>query len=291
MTAKILDGKACATEIKRRIKEEIKSLGDESVVPKLVTLLVGDDPSSKLYLRKKHESCKEVGIVSENIHLPEDSTEDEVLNVVNRLNVDEEVTGVLVQLPLPNQISAHRVTETLSPAKDVDGLTPYNIGQITYRKGALLPCTPKGIVTLLKYNDIPITGQDTVIVGRSNLVGKPLQLLLTNLDATVTLCHSKTKNLLEHTINADMLVAAVGTRPHFLVEADAVREGAVVIDVGMNMVNGKLCGDVDFDAVAEKALHITPVPGGIGPMTVATLLENAVLAAALQAKKTIKALV
>ena len=287
MKAKILDGKACATKVKRRVKEEVSTLkSEEGILPHLVTILVGDDLSSKIYLKKKHESCSEVGIESKNIQLPKDSTQDQVIEALDELNRDKEINGILVQLPLPKQISPEKVIETISPTKDVDGLTPYNVWQASYKKDTLLPCTPKGIVNLLQYNGISIAGENAVILGRSNLVGKPLQLLLTNLDATVTLCHSRTKNLTEQTRRADILVAAVGSRPDFIVAADMIKEGAVVVDVGMNMIEGTLCGDVDFAAAAEKASYITPVPGGVGPMTVATLLENVLKATVLQTKRT-----
>ena len=287
MKAKILDGKACATKVKRRVKEEVSTLkSEEGILPNLVTILVGDDLSSKIYLKKKHESCSEVGIESRSIQLPKDSTQDQVIEVLDELNRNKEINGILVQLPLPKQISPEKVIETISPTKDVDGLTPYNVWQALYKKDTLLPCTPKGIVNLLQYNGISIAGENAVILGRSNLVGKPLQLLLTNLDATVTLCHSSTKNLTEQTRRADILVAAVGSRPDFIVAADMIKEGAVVVDVGMNMIEGTLCGDVDFKAAASKASYITPVPGGVGPMTVATLLENVLKATVLQTKRT-----
>ena len=278
MKATILDGKACAAEVKSRVKAKVDKLKSEGIFPVLATVLVGNNPSSKIYLGKKHESCSQVGIKSENIQLPDDSSEAVVVKLVEKLNRDEKIHGILVQLPLPNGIRSHKVIETISPLKDVDGLNPYNIGQITYRRETLIPCTPKGVVTLLEHNNIPIAGQNIVILGRSNLVGKPLQLLLTNLDATVTLCHSKTKKLAEESSRADILVSAVGTRPSFITTADMIKEGAVVIDVGINLVNGKICGDVDFDGVVNKASYITPVPGGVGPMTVATLLENTLIA-------------
>lgn len=275
----ILDGKKLAGDIKEEISKRLNSL---ETAPGLAAILVGDDPSSKTYLNLKDRDCREVGIRFENFQLPEDSPQGEVLDLIEQLNQDEEFDGIIVQLPVPDHLNPNRIVEKISPTKDVDGLNPYNIGKLwasDYEfESDLLPCTPKGILRLLDRYDIELEGERTVIVNRSNLVGKPLAKLMLDRDATVTLCHSRTKNVKNYTSRAEVLVTAVGNRPDFVVTEDMVAEGAVVVDVGMNHLEGGLYGDVKFDEVEEKASYITPVPGGVGPMTRVTLLENVLLA-------------
>lgn len=284
MTGIIMDGKALAEEVKARVRIEVNKLIKSGIKPTLATILVGDDPASISYVKAKHKNCGDVGINSQNYQLPKESSEDDVLRLIERLNNEKDVNGILVQLPLPSHIDSYKVIERINPIKDVDGLHPENLGKIFHKKAELIPCTPKGIMALIEKYGINVKGKNAVIVNRSNLVGKPLYHLLLNNDATVTMCHTKTRNIVDHMRNADILITAVGHRPEFVVTSDMVKEGAVVIDVGMNRVEGKLCGDVDFNSVIEKASYITPVPGGVGPMTVAMLLENTLIATNLQIK-------
>lgn len=286
MTGITLDGRDCSEKIKQRVKNEVSKLTSESITPKLTTILIGDNPASKLYLKRKHQNCNEVGISSENLELPVNIPENQLLDIINKLNLDQNVNGILIQLPLPKQFSSFKIINQISPLKDVDGLTSQNMGNLLYNQDSLISCTPKGVITLLQSYNIDLSSKYTVIVGRSNLVGKPLQVLLTNLNSTVTLCHSKTQNLIQHTSKADLLISAVGNREQFTVTHSMVKENAIVVDVAINKIDNKLCGDVDFDSVVNKASYITPVPGGIGPMTVASLLENTVIATKLQLKKT-----
>jgi methylenetetrahydrofolate dehydrogenase (NADP+)/methenyltetrahydrofolate cyclohydrolase len=305
MTATIMDGKQLAREIRNKIKVEIESLKEKGVNPCLATILVGDDPASKTYLRIKHLGCQEVGIESRDYQLPASTHPEELYRFIETLNNDQSVHGILVQLPLPRSFNGDCLIEKIAPQKDVDGLHPINAGHLAYRKYELVPCTPKGIMTLLAHYRISLDGKHAVIINRSTLVGKPLSFLLStldpmqllflstdvlllNADATVTICHSRTKNLEKFTRDADVLVSAVGNRPNFIITKDMIKDGAVIIDVGTSKIDGKTFGDVDFDNVLEKASYITPVPGGVGPMTVAILLHNTLIASAKQEKVSIK---
>jgi len=282
LTPVIMDGKAVASQVKQRLKEEAEYMKKVGVVPKIATVLVGDDPPSKVYLASKHKAAGEIGISSENHTLPGFASEDDVADLIDNLNIDPTVSGILLQLPLPQHLDSRRMIERISPHKDVDGLTSENMGLLFYGQASLVPCTPRGVMELLHHYKIPIAGSRAVIINRSTLVGKPLLHLLLAEDATVTVCHSKSRDLLGITRQADILISAVGRRPQFSVTREMVREGAVVIDVAMNRVGGKLLGDVDFEGVSPKASYITPVPGGVGPMTVIMLMENTLVAAAKQ---------
>lgn len=276
--ATIIDGKMLSLKLKEEMKGRIAQMKEEGIVPKLVVVLVGNDSASQVYVRNKHKSCGEVGIESEVITMPEETTQQELLEVVERLNQDNSVDGILVQLPLPKQIDEKTVLRAIRPDKDVDGFHPVNVGLLSIGDECFAPATPSGIVVMLKEYGIEIAGKHCVIVGRSNIVGKPMAALMLKENATVTICHSKTPNLAEMTRQADILIVATGRRN--TVTADMVKEGVVVIDVGMNRnEQGKLCGDVDFENVREKASFITPVPGGVGPMTITELLESTILAA------------
>ncbi|MCL1845504.1 MAG: bifunctional 5,10-methylenetetrahydrofolate dehydrogenase/5,10-methenyltetrahydrofolate cyclohydrolase [Defluviitaleaceae bacterium] len=274
--AKIIDGKKHAATI----RAEVAALPAEKK-GKLAVVLVGDNPASIVYINMKKKACEECGIDFELFKLPENASHGEVLNLIDGINNDSKITGVLVQQPFPPQIIKDEVLSRMNPKKDVDCLHPYNVGLAATGQGTLLPCTPAGCVTLLKREGIEISGKKAVIVGRSDIVGKPLALMLLAENATVTICHSRTKNLAEECRAADILVAAIG-RAKFIT-ADMVKPGAIVIDVGVNRLEGKkVCGDVDYDAIFDKCSYITPVPGGVGPMTVATLMENCVKAWELQ---------
>jgi len=267
--ATILDGKQTSEKRLDTLREAIAGSG---LHPKLATVIVGNDPASQMYVRMKHKACEKVGIASVGIELQADATTRTVVDKVRALNRDGSVDGILVQLPLPGQVDTERVINAISPEKDVDGYHPENMGHLFLGKPRFSSCTPTGIMTLLAEYQIPVAGSRAVVAGRSIDVGRPMAALLLNADATVTICHSKTKDLPEELKRADILVSAVG-KPHFITK-DMVKEGAVVIDVGINQLDGKLVGDVDFDAVKEIASAITPVPGGVGPMTIATLMEN-----------------
>ncbi len=276
--ATIIDGKMLSLKLKEEMKGRIAQMKEKGIVPKLVVVLVGNDSASQVYVRNKHKSCGEVGIESEVITMPEETTQQELLEAVERLNQDNSVDGILVQLPLPKQIDEKTVLRAIRPDKDVDGFHPVNVGLLSIGDECFAPATPSGIVVMLKEYGIEIAGKHCVIVGRSNIVGKPMAALMLKENATVTVCHSKTNNLAEITRQADILIVATGRRN--TVTADMVKEGVVVIDVGMNRNElGKLCGDVDFENVKEKASFITPVPGGVGPMTITELLESTILAA------------
>jgi methylenetetrahydrofolate dehydrogenase (NADP+)/methenyltetrahydrofolate cyclohydrolase len=270
----ILDGKKCAEQRLEILKEEIAESG---LYPQLATLIVGDDAGSQMYVRMKHRACEQAGIGSVGLTLPGTATTSQVLERIDWVNRDCDIHGILVQLPLPAKVDTDRVIEAVVPWKDVDGFHPYNLGRLFSGRPAFVPCTPGGILTLLDAYHIPIAGRHAVIVGRSIEVGRPMAALLLARDATVTICHSRTKDLDRHLRSADILVSAVG-KARFI-GPEQVRPGATVIDVGINHVNGKLCGDVDFDRVRDVAGAITPVPGGVGPMTIATLMENAFRAA------------
>lgn len=283
MTAVILDGKLVASEVKQQVAVQVEQLAKRGVKPLLATVQVGDDPASSSYLRGKHKAAEEVGILSENHHLPANTPKDKLEALLGQLNTNPKVHGILVQLPLPRGFDEDRMVERIIPYKDVDGLHPLNEGRLAAGKEELVPCTPKGIVKLLSHYNVPFDGQRAVVINRTTLVGRPLANLFLNRDATVTVCHSKTRDLALIAKTADILVSAVG-REDFQIKPDLVKPKAAVIDVGLTRVNGKLRGDVDFDAVSRLAGFITPVPGGVGPMTVACLLENTVLAASIQAR-------
>lgn len=277
--AKIMDGKLVSAKIKEEIRleiEEIKKNGGQ--VPGLAVVIVGDDPASKIYVKNKHKDCEEVGMYSEEYALPENTSEKELLELVKKLNAKSDIHGILVQSPLPKHLNEDTVFENIAPEKDVDAFHPENVGKITLGRYNFLPCTPAGVMELLKYYGIDPCGKDCVVVGRSNIVGKPQALMLLQANGTVTVCHSKTKDLAEITKRADILVVAMRQRQ--FIKADMVKEGAVVIDVGMHKKDdGKLCGDVDFAEVEKIASYITPVPGGVGPMTRTMLLKNTLTAA------------
>jgi methylenetetrahydrofolate dehydrogenase (NADP+)/methenyltetrahydrofolate cyclohydrolase len=281
LAAQIIDGKVVSADVKSRVKKAVDELKDVGVQPCLATVLVGDDPASATYVGSKQKDAKEVGIVTRDHRLAASFKQNELVELVQLLNNDSAVHGILVQLPLPKHINEFAIINTLSPLKDVDGLTPYNAGMLQNGMALLKPCTPSGVIELLDYYKIDVSGMDAVIVNRSNLVGKPLAFMLLEKDATVTVCHSRTKGLNEKLRNADLVVTAVGNRQRFTLTADMVKEGAVVIDVGTARLNGKLAGDADFDSVREKASWITPVPGGVGLMTRAMLLKNTVAAASI----------
>jgi methylenetetrahydrofolate dehydrogenase (NADP+)/methenyltetrahydrofolate cyclohydrolase len=272
--ATILDGKKIADMRLEILKEEIE---DSGLYPRLATVVVGSDPASQMYVRMKHRACEKTGIGSLGIELAGDATTEKVLQTIIPLNNDTDIDGILIQLPLPEQVDTARVITAVSPEKDVDGFHPFNLGLLFSGRPRFAPCTPKGIMTLLSEYNIEVTGTRAVVVGRSIDVGRPMAALLTNADATVTICHSKTKNLAEELRQADILVSAIG-RAHYITR-EMVRPGAIVIDVGINQVNGKLVGDVDFERVQLVASAITPVPCGVGPMTIATLMENTFKAA------------
>jgi methylenetetrahydrofolate dehydrogenase (NADP+)/methenyltetrahydrofolate cyclohydrolase len=252
------------------------------VQPKLATILVGDDAPSKVYVAGKHRAAQEVGIGLETYHLPGTLPAEDLVLLMRRLNSDKSVNGILLQLPLPAHLDARKMIELISPEKDVDGLTTLNMGKLFYNQGVLVPCTPKGIMELLHHYKVQLGGARCVIINRSALVGRPLMHLLLAEDATVTVCHSKSVDFLSLARQADVLVTAVGRRPGFTLTREMVKDGAVVVDVAMNRIHGRLCGDAEFDEVAQKASMITPVPGGVGPMTIAMLMENTLIAAALQ---------
>lgn len=283
MSAQILDGKAIAADIREQVKARVDSrLEQGHRAPGLAVVLVGENPASQVYVRNKQNACEKVGFHSELIRLPDDTSEQELLELIDRLNARDEIDGILVQLPLPGQIDEETVTERISPTKDVDGFHPYNVGRLTLRMPLLRPCTPRGVMTMLERTGMELAGKDALIIGQSNIVGRPMFLELLMARCTPTVCHSRTRDLPAKIGNADIVVAAVGV-PKF-VKGEWLKPGAVVIDVGINRLeDGSLCGDVDFDSAREVASWITPVPGGVGPMTVATLLENTLQAADLHA--------
>lgn len=279
--AKIIDGKAVSQSVKDEVRQEVETLKSKGVSVGLAVIIVGNNPASRTYVNNKKKACENTGIVSEEYALPENTSMEELLALIKELNGKKEINGILCQLPLPEHLDEKVIIENIDPSKDVDAFHAVNTGHIMIGDYSFLPCTPAGIMEMLKYYNIEIGGKECVVIGRSNIVGKPMAMLLLQKNGTVTICHSRTKNLKEVTSRADILVAAVG-KPYF-VTADMVKEGAVVIDVGMDRNSeGKLCGDVDFDAVEKKASYITPVPGGVGPMTIATLLKNTVTAAKIQ---------
>ncbi len=280
--AEIINGKIVSEKIRDELREEIRTFKLENgIAPGLAVIVVGRDPASAVYVRNKHKACLDVGIESYQIEYPDGISEDELLSEIDRLNTDPKVNGILVQLPLPDNINEQRIIERISPDKDVDAFHPVNVGRITIGNYTFLPCTPSGIISLLDHYGVEISGKRCAVIGRSNIVGKPMALLLTERNGTVTLCHSRTKNLPDICREADIIVVAIG-KAEFL-RADMVKPGAVIIDVGINRTaDGKLVGDVAFDEVREVASMITPVPGGVGPMTITTLLKNTLLAAKMQ---------
>jgi methylenetetrahydrofolate dehydrogenase (NADP+)/methenyltetrahydrofolate cyclohydrolase len=277
LPAAIINGKDIASAIKIEIAEELKKIKrDTGKEAGLAVVLVGDDPASVVYVRNKKRACQEIGIRSSEYRLPKETSQEALLSLIISLNKNPEIHGILVQLPLPHHIQTIKIIEAIAPDKDVDGFHPINVGKLVANTASLISCTPLGVITLLDKSKIPIEGKKVVIVGRSNIVGKPAALLFLHRNATVTICHSKTKNLSDYTNKADILVAAIG-KPAF-VKADMVKKGAVVIDVGINRDEAGLIGDVDFPEVKERASYITPVPGGVGPMTIAMLMKNTLIA-------------
>jgi methylenetetrahydrofolate dehydrogenase (NADP+)/methenyltetrahydrofolate cyclohydrolase len=285
LVARIIDGKVVSADIKSRVMRAVRELKAVGVQPCLATVLVGDDPASATSVESKHKDAKEVGIITRDHRLAATFKQNELLELIQLLNNDPEVHGILVQLPLPSHIHEFDILTSLNPLKDVDGLTPYNIGMLQSGNAALKPCTPSGIMELLDYYKIDVSGMDVVVVNRSNLVGKPLLTLMLERDATVTICHSKTKDLNEKLRRADLVVTAVGNRQRFTLMANMVKEDVVIIDVGIARLNGRLTGDLDFESVKQKASWITPVPGGVGLMTRAMLLKNTVTAASLTTRE------
>ena len=278
--ATIIDGKELAKNIRESLKEEVKELKSADIYPKLAVIMVGDDKASKVYVKNKSKACEDVGIEYEEHLLPAKIKMKELLELIEKLNNDETIHGILVQSPLPEGLDANEAVKTISPKKDVDGFNPINVGKLSLNQDCFVSCTPYGIVKMLESYNIPIEGSHAVIIGRSNIVGKPLAKCLLNKNATVTVCHSKTKNLKEITKQADILIAAIGKAK--FITADMVKEGATVIDVGINRTENGLVGDTDFEAIKEKASYITPVPGGVGPMTIAMLMNNVIKAAKQQ---------
>lgn len=279
--AEILDGKLVSQKIKEGLKKEVDELKKNGIFPKLAVIMVGEDPSSKIYVRNKSIACEEIGIEYEEYLLKDDTTMEELLGLINKLNKNDSVNGILLQSPIPRGLDINEAFKAIDPKKDVDGFNPCNVGKLCLGQDSFISCTPYGIIRLLEEYGIEIEGKDAVVVGRSNIVGKPMMQCLLNKNATVTICHSKTIKLERATKKADILVVAVG-KPKFVTK-DMVKEGAIVVDVGINRgEDGKLCGDVDYDEVSKIASYITPVPGGVGPMTIAMLMNNIVKAAKLQ---------
>lgn len=277
----IIDGKKVSAQVKEQVRIETEELVKKGIKPGLAVIIVGDDPASRVYVNNKKKACEKVGFLSKEFALPATTTQEELLALVNELNEDKEINGILCQLPLPKGLDEKAVIEAISPLKDVDAFHASNVGKIMIGDYDFLPCTPAGVMEMLHSYNIPVEGKECVVIGRSNIVGKPMAMLLLHENGTVTITHSRTKNLKEVTKRADILVAAIG-KPKF-VTADMVKEGAVVIDVGMDRdENGKLCGDVDFENVKKKCSAITPVPGGVGPMTIAVLMKNTLKACKIQ---------
>ena len=284
MTAKIIDGKTIAHTVREEWKERVTNLKTQGITPGLAVIIVGEDPASKVYVQNKIKACEEVGLYSVAYKLAADTSEQDLLDQIEKLNVDPNIHGILVQLPIPDHIDESKVLETISVDKDVDGFHLYNVGALVTGNTVFPPCTPYGVQCMLEHLDVPIEGQHAVIVGRSNIVGKPMAMLLLQMSATISICTSKTQNLADITRLADILVVATG-RPH-MITGDMVKKDAVIIDVGINRLDdGRLVGDVDFDSVKEKAAYITPVPGGVGPMTITMLVVNTVKAAERAAEK------
>lgn len=277
----ILDGKETAKKIRERLTNEVTELRNNGIIPKLAVIMVGDDNSSKIYVRNKSKACNEIGIEFTEHLLPEETTQTELLELIDKLNNNKEINGILLQSPIPKHLDINEAFRRISPDKDVDGFNPVNVGKLVLGQNTFISCTPFGIIKLLEEYNIPLEGKNAVIIGRSNIVGKPMSQCLLNKNATVTICHSKTDNLKEFTKKADILVSAIGKAK--FVTKDMVKEGAIVIDVGINRNSeGKVCGDIDFDNIKDITSYITPVPGGVGPMTIAMLMNNVVKATKIQ---------
>ena len=284
MSAKIIDGKQVAARCREELKQQVAALRARGIIPGLAVILVGEDPASQVYVRNKHRACEELGIHSEQYTLSADTDRQTLLDLITELNGREEIDGILVQLPLPGHLDEKEILSAIDPAKDVDSFHPQNVGRLVIGDYFFAPCTPSGILTLIDSAGVDLTGKECVVIGRSNIVGKPMALMLLHRNATVTVCHSKTRDLPSVTRRADVLISAVGKAG--IVTADMVKPGAVVIDVGMNRNQaGKLCGDVDFESVSRVADYLTPVPGGVGPMTITMLLRSTVLSAQNRRKK------
>jgi len=281
MTGQKIDGIEVSNAVKEILKNAVEKLNSEDVIPCLATVLIGDDPASATYVKNKHNACEKVGIKTKDHKLSADTTQNELDKIIDNLNNDKEVHGILVQLPLPKQLDEFVTITRISPIKDVDGLTPQNVGLLAMGKSIFRPCTPSGIMEMFYYYKIDLEGKNTVMINRSNLIGKPLYHLLLQNNATVITCHSKTKNLSEYCKNADIIITAVGDRAKFMLTSDMIKKDAVVIDVAISKYDGKLVGDANYDDIIQKASWVTPVPGGVGPMTVAMLLKNTVTAASL----------
>jgi len=281
MTGQKIDGIEVSNAVKEILKSAVEKLNSEDVIPCLATILIGDDPASATYVKNKHNACEKVGIKTKDHKLSADTTQKELDKIIDNLNNDKEVHGILVQLPLPKQLNEFATISRISPIKDVDGLTPQNVGLLSMGKSILKPCTPSGIMEMFYYYKINLQGKNVVMINRSNLIGKPLYHLLLQNNATVVTCHSKTENLHEYCKNADIIITAVGDRAKFKLTSDMIKQDAIVIDVAISRHEGKLVGDTDYDDIIQKASWVTPVPGGVGPMTVAMLLKNTVTSASL----------
>ena len=281
MTGIKIDGKVIGQSVKARVKRAVEELKTQEVTPCLATVLVGDNPASATYVRNKHKACEEVGILTKDHKLPSSVSQNEISQLIDSLNNDSSVHGILIQLPLPKQLDEFATISRISPIKDVDGLTPHNVGLLAMKKAALVACTPSGVMEMFDFHNIDLEGKNIVVINRSNLVGKPLYHLLLQKNATVITCHSKTKNLKEHCQNADIVITGVGDRSKFELTPDMIKDRAIVIDVAITRHNDKLVGDIDYEKIIQKASYATPVPGGVGPMTVAMLLKNTITAASL----------
>ena len=279
-----IDGKIIAQSVKDRVKRAAEELRTQGIDPCLATVLIGDNPASATYVRNKHKACQEVGIATKDHKLDANITQLELTNIIDKLNTDNSIHGILVQLPLPEQLDEFATTSRISPLKDVDGLTPYNVGLLAMKKAALVACTPSGIMEMFDYHKISLEGKNVVLINRSNLVGKPLYHLLLEKNATVITCHSKTKNLTELCQSADIIITAVGDRNKFTLTPEMIKKGGIIIDVAISRFQEKLVGDSDYDQIIQKASFATPVPGGVGPMTVAMLLKNTITAASLSSQ-------
>mgnify|MGYP000167817524 FL=1 len=276
-----IDGKLIAQSVKDRVKKAVEELKKQGISPCLATVLIGDDPASATYVKNKHRACEEVGIATKDHKLNANITQSELAKIIDELNADKSVHGILVQLPLPKQLDEFAILSRILPLKDVDGLTPHNVGLLAMKKAALVACTPLGVMEMFDYHGIDLEGKTVVLINRSNLVGKPLYHLLLEKNATVLTCHSKTKNLTQLSQDADIIITAVGDRNKFTLTSEMIKEGAIVIDVAISRFQEKLVGDSDYDKIIQKASFATPVPGGVGPMTVAMLLKNTITAASL----------
>ncbi len=279
-----IDGKAIAQSVKDRVKKAVEELKTQGIKPCLATVLVGDNPASATYVRNKHKACEEVGITTKDHKLDANTTQVQLNEIIENLNNDNSVHGILVQLPLPEQLDEFITTSRISPLKDVDGLTPHNAGLLAMKKAALVACTPSGVMEMFDYHGIELEGKNIVLINRSNLVGKPLYHLLLDKNATVITCHSRTKNLTELCKSADIVITAVGDRNKFTLTSDMIKDGSIVIDVAISRFQEKLVGDADYEDIIQKASFATPVPGGVGPMTVAMLLKNTITAASLSSQ-------